>query len=284
MEENIISKIQKLINMQEGAASVGNLAEAEAFGAKVQEILMKYNLDMDKVQAGSIQQRAQFFDGWIDLSGKQDKRESFWVPKLYSAIADNNLCRTSCDNDSIYILGRKDQVELVLYICDQMIAKVRIAEGYAWKEYNGDEKRGTFRRGFFNGATHGIRGRLKMEKQRDANPYAVMIVSRESELDLYTMWGTIDPMEIAKKKARRDEIRAQQELAWKELQLKLSKMTPKELKAWEKANHRPKVKYRYSSGPRQLSSNDGYTHGVKAGSNMSINHGVNSQSPKGNIS
>ena len=282
--DNIIAKIQKLINLQEGAEAVGSYAEAENAAARVQDILMKYNLDLETVKGSTIRTRAEFFDGWIGLKDKAGKSESFWVPKLYTAIGNNNLCRVTTYTDGIMILGRKEQVDLVLYISEQMISKIRIAEKFAWKEYIGEEKRGTFRRGFFDGATVGINSRLSKDMQPDSNPYAVMIISRKTELDNYSMYGTIDPNEIELiKKQRQQEYQDFLEEQKKQKEM-LSKLSPEELRAWKKAHKEPKTKYRYSKGPKGLSSNDGYTVGKAAGEKMSINKGMNNSHAKANIS
>lgn len=272
--QSVIAKIQKLMNLKEGAEAVGSIHEAENAAMRVQELLMRYNLDLETVQATSIQIKAEFFDGWIELGDKQGKSESFWVPKLYSAIANNNLCRAIFDNTSVRILGRKDQVELVLYIADQMISKVRIAEKYSWAEYTGEEKRGTFRRGFYSGAVIGINSRLRNENTKSDNPYAVMIVSRESELDLYEMWGTLDPEIIKRKEMAVAQRQRDFQEAYEKEQRMLATLSEKELKEWKKAHKGPKFKYSYSKGPRGLSSNDGYVNGKIAGEKMSINRGM----------
>ena len=287
MDENldsIIAKIQKLINLQEGAESVGSLAEAENAAARIQDLLMKHNLDLEKVKDTTIRNRAEFFNGWVELGDKQDKRESFWVPQLYRAIANNNLCKAYADNDSILILGRKEQVELVLYISEQMVAKVRIAEKYAWQEYEGEEKRGTFRRGFFMGASVGIGNRLHKENNSTDNPYAVMIISRQKELLTYEEYGTINPDKIALIIKQREQAERDRKEDAEKLKMALSKMSKEELRKWKKENKGPKTRYRYSRGPKQISSQDGYYKGKEAGEKMTINKGMENKQSKGNIS
>lgn len=280
--EAIMDKIQKLMNLKEGATSVGSYAEAENAASRIQDILMKYNLDIEQVQGHSIRKRAEFFNGWVDLSQKFDKRESFWVPKLYGAIGQNNLCRIGIFQDGISIIGRKEQTELVLYIADQMIAKIRIAEKYAWNGYEGEEKRGTFRRGFFEGAVHGINNRLREEKNDNSNPYAVMIVSREQELADFVNYGTVDKTEIELVKARRKQ-EYEDMLETIEAQ-RIEKMSPEDRKEWEKINKPRYKKERERKGPKGLSSNDGYFAGRSAGEKMYINKGVNQKQSKANIS
>jgi hypothetical protein len=163
IDPKIIEKIQKLLNLKEGAEAVGNLHEAENAAARVQDYLLRYNLDLETVKKSKIEQKAEMESITINCSDKQDKRESNWVPKLYVAIATNNLCKIFTYDQQVRILGHKVNVQMVAYIAEQMIAKIRIAEKFTWKEYENSplepwgerEKRGTFRRGFFEGAAYG---------------------------------------------------------------------------------------------------------------------------------
>jgi hypothetical protein len=192
LDPKIIEKIQKLINLEEGARSVGSLHEAENAAARLQEFLMKYNLDMETVKAATIEKKAEMDNIVIECDEKQDKRESNWVPTLYIAIANNNLCTIYTNGTKVRIFGHKINVSIVAYIAEQMIAKIRIAEKMSWASYekaNPDgEKRGTFRRGFFKGAGIGIGVRLRQQRRdmmQDTNPYAVMIVHKEQEVRGY---------------------------------------------------------------------------------------------------
>lgn len=161
-----------------------------------------------------------------------------------------------------------------------MVSKIRIAEKLSWNVYTGDEKRGTFRRGFFDGAAAGINTRLYKDRTADNNPYAVMIVSRENEVDDWIRWGTIDPEEIARLKKERDERIQKHSDEWA---AKWNAMTEKERKAYEKANRGRVGKVRYSKGPRESKSRDGYIQGREAGEKMSINKGMDGSKAKGNI-
>lgn len=276
--QNIIEKIQKLINLREGAEAVNSLHEAENAGARLQEMLMKYNLSLDDIAKAGIGHKSEikFFDGIVDLGHLMAKSESFWITKLYGAIADNNLCRCNIYQTYIRILGREEQVQLVLYIAEQMISKCRIAAKESFKTYDGLEKWGTYRRGFLDGATYGIRQRLQEERekmQRDTNPLGVMIISREDELNTYERWGTLDPAVIERKKKEIEDMNRRYQEEEQKHQEFLATLSPKERKKYEPKASRAKIRYR--KGPRGLSSNDGWIQGEKAGKNMNINKGLN---------
>jgi uncharacterized protein DUF2786 len=261
--QNIIEKIQKLLNLKEGAEAVNSLAEAENASAKLQALLMKYNLDLNQVASQNIANRAKvdIEEVYWDTSQYTKKSESFWIPRLFTGVARNNLCKVwwSRGNFVVNIIGHSHNLALVQYICEQLIAKIRIAEGHAWKTYNRDnpygEKRGTFRRGFLEGAAIGIENRLedeyyKMQTNHDNNPYAVMIVSKKKELD-----------DWLKKKYPPPPTRTPEELE------ELKKLKPK--------------KFKLPKGPRQNSSRDGWHLGKEAGEKMEINKGVDGSKSSG---
>lgn len=275
--DTVITQIQALMNKSEGAKSIGDLAEAETAGSMAQQLLMKYNLSMDQVQESEIQKRAKYSNEPIFTGAMGDKREGDWITKLYKGVAVNNLCYTSSDRGYIRLFGHKDNIALVKYICDQLVSKIRMAEKGAWNKYQdgGYEKRGTFRRGFFEGAAYGIQARLrddlnKMKEQTTDNPYAIMIVRSEAELKeyLYTLYPHMRP-----------ETKEQREESQRRYDEYLTSLSDKEKKKLLKA---PKVKIR--KGPKGLSSNDGWTRGFDSGQKMDINKGRDGSQSKGNIS
>lgn len=263
IDPKVLDKIQKLLNLKEGAEAVGSLHEAENAASRLQELLFKHNLDLSNITFEKAQKRIKIIDDYFDLRDKFDKRESAWVPLLYGAIARNNLCRVGVGKDGIRIIGHEDNVQLVVYMAEQMIAKVRIAEKHAWDNYHGEEKRGTFRRGFFAGAASGINTRLRRDKenmQKEGNPFAVMIINKEKELDEYLNGPKED-----------QERRERERRAW------WDSLTDAQRKAYEREAESAMKKMAKRKGPRQLSSQDGYIQGHLAGQKMNINKGLNSQ-------
>lgn len=268
LPEDLISKIQKLINLKEGAEAIGSLAEAENAATRLQQLLMKHNLDLETVRAHQINKKAEMFDQWVDLRDKADKRESFWVPKLYGAIARNNLCFVNVSEHGVWIVGEKHNAAMVMYIAEQLIAKIRIIEKSAWKIYEAaplerawgqKEKRGTWRRGFYAGAAQGIDQKLKreaQEMQQENNPFAVMIVNRAKTVNDYL-----------------------EEKYWKPAEERAEAMTDKERKKAERETR----KLMKRKGPREISSNDGYRSGYDTGLKINIDKGLNQSQTKGNI-
>lgn len=269
--EGIFKKLQALFNLQEGATAIGSLEEAETAGLMAQKLLMKYNLSADEVSHHKIAQKAKMTNESIQTGEMGDKREGDWITKLYTGVATSNLCKVSTTRGFVRIFGHEINVALVLYICEQMTDKIRIVEKMAFKKYEttgGNEKRGTFRRGFFEGAAVGVTTKLREEKQEMAtNEFAVMIISKEAEVQeyLYELYPYLRPETQEERQKRSDEYAA-----------KINAMTDKERKAHEKSIKGKPVKY--LKGPKKLKSTQGWQQGYEAGKKLSINKGVDSNS------
>ena len=271
--KEVLGKLQKLMNLRDGAEAVGSLAEAENASARIQQMLFKYNLDLDDVKNVDIQKRldsVKIVEEGVDLTDAFDKRETEWVPKLYVAVADNFLCKCFWYSTRVTIVGKPHNIAFVCYLCDQLIAKIRIAEKLSWKGYDGGEKRGTYRRGFYVGSVSGIYYKLKSElnKAHSAdNPFAVMVVKEDKDLEDYLIYGTNDPHEIKKKQEENKRILESQKQ-------RILDMTPEEGAAYDKEQRKWSKKRANRKGPRQTKSNAGWEHGYEAGKNMEINKGV----------
>lgn len=208
IDDNLLAKIQKLLNLQEGATAVGSYEEAENAASKIMVLLLKYNLDLEAVKAANIANKAKVSieDVWVDTFEKTKHSESAWIQKLYISVARNNLCKVLWTSGQflVRIIGKSHNVALVNYICDQLIDKIRIAEKYAWKIYFREygetgEKRGTWRRGFLEGAAMGIGTRLQQDwdsmSDHGENPYGLMRISNEEDINqyLYTLYPWMKP-------------------------------------------------------------------------------------------
>lgn len=289
IDPKVIETIQKIINFKESSEAIGNEPQAEAAAGRLQVLLMKHNLTLDQVKKEKIEAKAKMDKAEFDVSSMQDKRESNWIPDLYYAIAKNFLCEVRISNTYIRVFGHAHNVELVLYIAEQMVAKVRIAEKEAWKIYDtankGNEyaeKRGTFRRGFLQGCVKGIKYKLeeqlwKMKYSKEANEdtgMGLMIVNKEQEVKDYL----IEQGVIAKPRTQEEIMAANKE--WDDW---WNALDDKTRKSYEKAWAKNEKKQASRKGPRGISSQDGYMLGREAGDNMSINEGLNESKAKGQI-
>jgi len=180
MEKQIIEKIRKLLALSEDAKNQGSLEEAANAAAKVQDILMKYNLSMaevNKEKESLVSETAinVLRKGWNHRHGK-------WIFHLYKAIATVNLCdiyvQITKGHEKVFIIGEENNREIVEYMADQLISRLYQMQRYAWKKYRGPEKQGAFRRGYFMGAVVAIGNKLKesFEKAAEASPETQSLV------------------------------------------------------------------------------------------------------------
>lgn len=143
--------------------------EIENASMKVQEMLLKYNLSLSDVQSRG--EKKSVGEKLFDLAGKQGRHDSDWVCSLVNVLAKNNLCRALYfpQHKRMSVIGQDHNVEIVLYLTDQLIPRINQACKDAWVTYQpagGDEKRNTFRRGFLKGCVAGIASKLQQQKER----------------------------------------------------------------------------------------------------------------------
>ena len=119
----MIEKLRKLIAHERSARSVGNLHEAEAFAAKVQDLLTAHKLSMSEVDFET-RQSSEWID-WERVSGDEinvgsKKTRVYWRTQLAHAIAKINGCETVLDNidTSFFFVGMTSDRQMckILYI------------------------------------------------------------------------------------------------------------------------------------------------------------------------
>jgi len=189
-KDRIFSKIQKLMNMADG----GTQHEAEIAARMAQKLLLKFNLTMEEVDATVINGEMTVGDELFEMGKIWKKSEGNWIVNLYGAVASNNLCRIitkpkygwsghnhTVIGKDIYVIGKMINVELVDFMCKQLIPRVRTGELNAWKAYEGWEKRGKYKRGYLIGCVGGISTQLyeqmKESKVENKNLNALIVVN-----------------------------------------------------------------------------------------------------------
>jgi hypothetical protein len=92
--EKMIDKIRKLQAHSDSAHTIGNEAEAQAFAAKVQELLTAYKLSQADIGSGVEPDEpvnvTQF--GWKDLGLKARNKRVAWVERLASHVGKAYYC------------------------------------------------------------------------------------------------------------------------------------------------------------------------------------------------
>jgi len=121
MAEKIIDLIRKLNAHAESAASIGNMAEAEAFAAKVQDLLQQHKLDMAEVEQATLdledpmQRRTVQSD---DYDRPRKRRRENWTEQLGHVVAAYHFCSMAvvqASNDLLFY-GRQSDIQVAMFI------------------------------------------------------------------------------------------------------------------------------------------------------------------------
>lgn len=177
--EQIKEKLRKLIAMEASAREIGNQAEAEAFAAKIQQLMIEYELEMDDLAGGASQRVHNVGQEWFDTTPLTGSHESNWVAILYCYCGKSSFCKVVLSpifNEKapmrVTIYGDATNRELLHYMIAQLVVKLKELARSSFKKYDGPDKRNTYFRSFYRGACVGVRDKLlaEMKKEEDARP------------------------------------------------------------------------------------------------------------------
>lgn len=164
----IKAKIAKLISKEESSRQLGNLAEAEAFAAKIQELLLQYELSMEDFKKANTE-TTDVNKEKVDITHLMSSHEGTWIYKLYAACSPTNFCHVimpyKWDYNYLTLIGTEINREFVHYMVNQLVSKIRQLSRNSFKEYKGPDKRNTYIRSFLIGAVAGIRERLNKDRE-----------------------------------------------------------------------------------------------------------------------
>lgn len=146
--DSIVEKLQMLKAKADSAKSIGELQEAEIFAAKVQELLLKYKLDMTEIEYHQKEENEPIVDKRFNFSDNDLKyrgRRVHWIETLAQCIAEAYQCRILVYRGTANFLfvGTKRDIELSEYM---FITFYTVAERISKREYM------KFRRTLRNGA------------------------------------------------------------------------------------------------------------------------------------
>lgn len=96
VNDSVIEKIRKLIAHADSARAIGSLAEAEAFGAKVSELLAKHKLEMSDVEFAAVKETDPIARQYVhprEGGYRKVAVRQWWRESLGSTIARAHFCR-----------------------------------------------------------------------------------------------------------------------------------------------------------------------------------------------
>lgn len=178
--DELLDKLNKLKNLADGAAALGESGKEEAANAaaKFQALLLKYNLDEASVLEHGIKRKAQMLESTIET-------EEEWVCRLIIGVAKHCMCQNLYDRRrKLYmILGEKVNVAVCEYMIEQLYNRILSAFELSWFK---DKKtmrvqEHIYKEGFLYGCVDAIVERLYREEAKAVEAdktMALMVVNK----------------------------------------------------------------------------------------------------------
>ncbi len=180
--ESIIETISKILNM----TSEHGCSEEEAATALTiaQKMLQKYNLQMADITGHLSKESGEQL---INLPIKFEKELPDWKVRLIRFVAINNFCTVIDGGKTIYILGRKTNIQAVLEMSFWITVQMDNMAFVATCSYQGPHKM-AYRNSFILGALNTIYHRLQEQRREweksSAQVTALVLYSKE-EMDTF---------------------------------------------------------------------------------------------------
>jgi len=169
----IISHIKKLMRHAESAKQLGSLEEAETFSAKVEELMIEYNIELSQVK---LEENEGEFDKWMyseKLSYKDNQAEQRWRMELVGVLTRHNFCSFLYNSYSktFEVYGRMENVDTVVWMYNFLsIGLLRLAqEAHVGRDLMNQviygDRRYAFLKDWLIGATVGINNKFLKAKE-----------------------------------------------------------------------------------------------------------------------
>lgn len=119
--EKILDRIRKLHAKAVSAKQMGSSAEAEAFSAKVSQMLAEHRLNLSDLEMTEMERQEPVAEGLVN-TGMGRKRVA-WVENLVGTVARAHFCRilVVSGSSTYYIVGRKSDREVVEWMVSWLI-------------------------------------------------------------------------------------------------------------------------------------------------------------------
>jgi hypothetical protein len=165
-------KIARMLAMAEGAEKIGSLAEAEAFAAKAQELMIRHELSLSDVEQAELASGDPMGMTRVSYAGTHPplhaRARRAWQEDLAAHLANHFGCSFlvypgSTDYALIGRLSHRRLAEaLITRLCLECFRLARAARPPRGSRISTRDYRGSFRRGFITAIAH----RLQEERAR----------------------------------------------------------------------------------------------------------------------
>lgn len=194
--ENLLAKIEKLMAMRDHENT--SQQESENAAKRIQEILMKYNIEQDTLnKALGDKAKADVYGIMqVNMDSYQTKNDANWATTLLNVLAMFNLCKVIQINGKpgtktcfANIIGTQVNIEVLLYLFGNMLTQIKDAEKSAYTIYQGNiTNRNTYKRGYYHGAVEGIYKKLRdsTEQLKKLNEgLGLMLLTTQQKLERF---------------------------------------------------------------------------------------------------
>lgn len=127
--EKILSKLKKLMDLKESAKQLGNEGEANAAAAGISRLLIEYNLNEEDIPTEDRLENPVVMENIpYECTGHRGK----WYTMMVNTVCKNNLCecilrgvkaRGKTTYNSFSIIGRRSNVEVSMYLISYLNAQ-----------------------------------------------------------------------------------------------------------------------------------------------------------------
>ena len=173
--DKILDRTRKLQAMAESAGDIGNIAEAEAFAAKVAELVNEHNISKAELTPEEILDQTVIHVSVSaeDCGLKYGRQRCDWMERLMGMLARQNSCRPTVisGSNSQGVYGTKEDVEVVVMLFVFLAPMLnRMAEKAYNRFYWEMEKQGLrsqargYRKSWLIGAVSGINEKMKEQQ------------------------------------------------------------------------------------------------------------------------
>lgn len=172
VKEKILDTLSKLIAHRDSAFKIQSFGEAEAFAAKINDLLLKHKLSMSEVETHEQDEKDPFGKEWCEPKrhGFQSvTRRVWWQEQLAYIVAEAHFCKilVSRYGNSVMFVGREHDRQVTVYLYTYL---VRVLGEYGYRisrrerdklKNSGDENWRGWLASFYRGAIAALRERFR---------------------------------------------------------------------------------------------------------------------------
>lgn len=198
VSDTTIEKLRKLMAHEASAREIGSVLEAEAFAAKIQELLIKNHLEMDDIQAAPETVQADIDQEFIKDPTYPSKRTRVaWEERLAHYVSRAYFCRNlvQARSNNVWMVGRPEDRAVASYM---FVMLRRLITEVSLKEYSKyfdrcqveghvEDARG-FRASFINAAVSALGTRftaMRNSANQSSTGTALVLANADSAVELF---------------------------------------------------------------------------------------------------